>query len=594
VHDADGEQVKHEVRRGGERGAVREGWSAEARGRVHDFIYRVTLREELADDIAQESVVAALEGGKGAEGVDRLWPWLRRVAHYKLCDYYGRKALEKKVMSKIGEDLKGIIGEELNGPETMMQNEKNKAMREAMGALSRRHREVLVLRVFEGMSFKEIGDYLDLSVLGVRMLLYRARRSLERQLRQRGFRKTTVLGALAVFGKMTAHGEVPVTTSISAASLKVGTGAVAAAVVLSKTSLVIVGVGTVAGIVGLLYTPPVQHSAPVNEQREIVLGEERAVLPAGRGDMKVSYYYPLGWGGPVDLKVVQREGGSERWTWVRNMEGSFRMREGQAQWVNANPYQADLSRWWLPGDSAAIRRRFRGAAGRGIEVTLERIGGQVRCTGKASAFRNPQMLEKGWYQPSATGERVDERDALHQQGWTYFTIEGEIRGEMVRGEGRLPFLWGALGRHWPWVRLEVGGREMVGVSRPVADRAGTVVRLRDEGGGFIGLMRPWEGRHTIDVVRGDAAKEGYTVESCRWLDGERVELGLQSQSKALRYTINMEEDLIETIELSDSAGQLAFHYSGESKGPRKYGTGPDAESIKGSLIPKGIFSLMGF
>jgi len=108
-----------------------------------------------------------------------------------------------------------------------------------------------------------------------------------------------------------------------------------------------------------------------------------------------------------------------------------------------------------------------------------------------------------------TTVRVDNRDAMHKRGWTYFRISGQVNGQKVSGSGRIPFFYEAFKDGGAWLKLQVGSLTIVDsyrdahVSRAQSDPHGTY----RPGSFFKGLGRPWMGLHTIDTVRRDAAEE---------------------------------------------------------------------------------------
>jgi hypothetical protein len=139
---------------------------------------------------------------------------------------------------------------------------------------------------------------------------------------------------------------------------------------------------------------------------------------------------------------------------------------------------------------------------------------------------------------------VDKRDEMHQRGWTYFTITGQVNGTDVQGRGRIPFVYAVSLEHWPWVELKVGGR--------IVNEAG-----------FAGLCRPWMGLHTIDTVRRDAAKERIWFETRNKKRSGKAEVVLKPAGHQIVYTIDMEKDVIDKIILSTSdgrEGELVFSY----------------------------------
>jgi hypothetical protein len=161
--------------------------------------------------------------------------------------------------------------------------------------------------------------------------------------------------------------------------------------------------------------------------------------------------------------------------------------------------------------------------------------------------RHYNMLEEEYFYYSfpVSAEIVDERDAMHGRGWTYFRITGEIDGEAVGGAGRMPFVYAASELHNAWMRVKVGDREIL-----------------DEG--FVGFGRPWMGLHTIDTVRRDAAERKIWFET-ELTGGDSAEVKLTSGEKELTYSIDMEGDVVEKMRISTvnrrgAEGEVTFKY----------------------------------
>jgi hypothetical protein len=133
---------------------------------------------------------------------------------------------------------------------------------------------------------------------------------------------------------------------------------------------------------------------------------------------------------------------------------------------------------------------------------------------------------------------------MHKRGWTYFTITGQINDKGVEGKGRMPFIYAASQRNWPWVVLKVG--------EAIVDQAS-----------FAGLGRPWTGLHTIDTIRRDAAQEQIWFETKYNKRNGKAEIVLKPEDGQIIYTIDMEQDVIEKIAFSTNdgcEGKLTFSY----------------------------------
>jgi hypothetical protein len=161
--------------------------------------------------------------------------------------------------------------------------------------------------------------------------------------------------------------------------------------------------------------------------------------------------------------------------------------------------------------------------------------------------RHFHVLKEEYFQSEwpKNAKVVDNRDQMHKRGWTHFTIEGKIDGNLVSGEGRIPFVYAALTEHSPWLRLDIRGRG----------------RIIDTD--FAGLSRPWTGLHTIDTVRRDAAHDKIPFETINKPQEQKVEIKLTSDKGILTWLIDMDRDLVEKITFSTKEGkehELRFNY----------------------------------
>ena len=162
---------------------------------------------------------------------------------------------------------------------------------------------------------------------------------------------------------------------------------------------------------------------------------------------------------------------------------------------------------------------------------------------------------------------IDQRDAMHKRGWTYFRIAGQINNEQISGYGQIPFIYDALREHPPWLRLNIGDRLQIAdipSGARLANSDGTVIAALPSGSFFRGLPQPWMGIHTLDIVRRNAAKHRLRFET-RLLDNtaqhpfyRRAEVTVyndrQGVNLRLTYLIDMQRDVVESIRIASSSG----------------------------------------
>ncbi|HUX68633.1 MAG TPA: sigma-70 family RNA polymerase sigma factor [Terriglobales bacterium] len=147
--------------------------------RIFSFGMMVCGHREDAEDITQESLVAALKSVKDLRSAGAFHVWLFRIVR-NAC--YRQRSLQKH-----GEH-EAVAMEELaetapaSGaawPEQMLlQEETRRMVQAAIATLPAQDRLVVLLRDFEELSTAEVGKIMELKAAAVKMRLHRARRKL--------------------------------------------------------------------------------------------------------------------------------------------------------------------------------------------------------------------------------------------------------------------------------------------------------------------------------------------------------------------------------------------------------------------------------
>lgn len=522
-----------------------------ARVRLREYVQRLTLQEDLTEDIVQESILEMFKVFDKLKKADRFWNWLDGIAFNKVRSHYGRRWRHKTVsLSDVGYEIA-----ETNSPDglaDMVTAELKQIVIKSMGRLQPRHRAVLTMRCYKGMKYSEIAELMECSEFGVQALFYRAKKALAKELSRHGLGKGTLLTALVLFGKMTATSEAAAATvSVTAATTKVGLAAGLVGAVSGKTLVVslttagVLAVGTMVATSGVLIkTAAVPGQRKV---RELHVAGQAAKMSQAVGEYW--YYFPEGAGGAVMMQQIRQS----RRQWLQDEHANYYNHKDTISIRNYRCWHSDLSVWRLPTDGPELTEYLCRLEGKSIEmkyVANKNSGLLVIASSKEAGERNFWMtrhynvMDEDYFQsdwPKDT-PTIDERDPMHKRGWTYFKITGQIDGKEVRGRGRIPFVYAASHRHWPWVVLKVGESIVNEVS-------------------FAGLSRPWMGLHTIDTVRRDAAQTRIWFETRYNKSSGKALVALKTKDGQIVYTIDMEKDVIESITFSgDTEGQLQFDY----------------------------------
>jgi len=171
---------------GGDRTAM-----AELYDRYFDRVYSLVVNQvdrnrDIAEDIVQETFLAALKSAKGFKGRSSAYTWLCSIAYHKVADHYRRQSRERKRMVS-GIDVDTVDDTENPGrqpqPDSLIESaETRQVVNEALAKLPWDYRQVLILKYVEEMSVAEISQIMDRSPKSIEGLLTRSRKALQTHL----------------------------------------------------------------------------------------------------------------------------------------------------------------------------------------------------------------------------------------------------------------------------------------------------------------------------------------------------------------------------------------------------------------------------
>ncbi len=135
--------------------------------KIFTSIYLFVKDTAKAEDIFQEvfiKIIKTLREGKyNHEG--KFGPWAMRIS-YNLCvDYFRRGKRHSKVQATDTFDIFDVLSsDELNVEQQMMRSQTHNKVRELVDMLPPEQREVVILRHYADMSFKEIAAMTRVSI----------------------------------------------------------------------------------------------------------------------------------------------------------------------------------------------------------------------------------------------------------------------------------------------------------------------------------------------------------------------------------------------------------------------------------------------
>jgi len=149
-----------------------------------DMLYRWLLARtgdpDVAEEITQETFYQAVLHADRYDRSYRVSTWLCSIASNKLKEYYRKNPPKENYDAMFGE---GSPKPQTLGPEDEVVSAQRKvALYRAIPALPEPSREVVHLRAFSDLSFKEIGDIFGKTEGWARITFYRAKAALRKEL----------------------------------------------------------------------------------------------------------------------------------------------------------------------------------------------------------------------------------------------------------------------------------------------------------------------------------------------------------------------------------------------------------------------------
>ncbi len=157
--------------------------------RIFALAYGMLGREEDARDATQETFLAAFRNLRGFRGEAKVSSWLHRIA-VNQCITRQRRAKvrnEAALDDEAAKDASSFSAPLENSPGRVTEGrEQIEAVRRAVKSLPIELRQVVVMKEFEELTFREIADALDLPLSTVKSRLYTAFRQLQMRLQKFG------------------------------------------------------------------------------------------------------------------------------------------------------------------------------------------------------------------------------------------------------------------------------------------------------------------------------------------------------------------------------------------------------------------------
>jgi len=135
--------------------------------KIFNFIYSKVFDRDIAEDIFQDTfikVIRTLKRGVYQEE-GKFLPWVMRISHNLVIDHFRKSNRIPIFESKNDFDIFQIIGDDVpNVESSMIDKQVVEDLQKLITELPDDQREVLIMRLYKDMSFKEIAESTGVSI----------------------------------------------------------------------------------------------------------------------------------------------------------------------------------------------------------------------------------------------------------------------------------------------------------------------------------------------------------------------------------------------------------------------------------------------
>ena len=135
--------------------------------RITSFIYSKVLDRDTTEDIFQDTFIKVIKtlkkGNYSEEG--KFLPWVMRIAHNLIIDHFRKNKRMPKFEGSDDFNIFSVIGDDrLNAEKQLIKDQIDSDLSILIDELPDDQRDVLIMRIYKDMSFKEISECTGVSI----------------------------------------------------------------------------------------------------------------------------------------------------------------------------------------------------------------------------------------------------------------------------------------------------------------------------------------------------------------------------------------------------------------------------------------------
>ena len=135
--------------------------------RISSFIYSKVMDRDITEDIFQDTFIKVIKtlkkGSYSEEG--KFLPWVMRISHNLIIDYFRKNKRMPKFEGSDDFNIFSVIGDDkLNVEKQIIKDQIDSDLGSLIEELPDDQKEVLLMRIYKDMSFKEISENTGVSI----------------------------------------------------------------------------------------------------------------------------------------------------------------------------------------------------------------------------------------------------------------------------------------------------------------------------------------------------------------------------------------------------------------------------------------------
>jgi RNA polymerase sigma-70 factor (ECF subfamily) len=153
------------------------------KNRVFGFLVRMTNDREIAEDLLQDTFLAAMRNAQQFDRNRNFLSWIFGIAHKRTIDYFRHVKVENEHL----EDTNRSLGKGPLLPDsTMLNRQLNAMINEAVNTLEPMQREVFLLRELGDVPFRDIAQMMNCPINTALGRMRLALKNIRQELKKRG------------------------------------------------------------------------------------------------------------------------------------------------------------------------------------------------------------------------------------------------------------------------------------------------------------------------------------------------------------------------------------------------------------------------